>query len=937
MACVSEVEVLGFVRGTLERAQRSTIETHLDSCEECLELVTLAGKTSLAATVPPAPSEDDVPPMTIDRYAIEAPLGHGAMGTVYAARDTRLGRRVAIKLVHPRLAGDERSQVGLLREAQALARIAQPNVLTVHDVGVVDNAVFLAAELVEGDTLEAWLRAPRRWRAIASVFLQAARGLDAAHVAGLVHRDFKPSNVLIGHDGRVRVFDFGLARFSDAGGRAEIAGTPLYMSPEQLRGEVADARSDQYAFCVALHEALYGYNPARADRRVSAALDRPPRWLRELVRRGLARDPASRFPAVRDVIRGLERGLARRSRALLAGTAAVAVTAAATLAIVAYERGKDEPLAACPLPENETWNDAQKVQLATVFAQTGAPYAAATLVRVRGELDRFATRLASQTRDACIAQHTVADAELDARRTTCLEQQRLAFDGIVAQFLAADRTLVERAHSLLGALPDVESCAHARGPAWPQDPGARARFQIHFRELVAVRSIAEAGKFDEAERRAAQIAADAKTLGFRQAEGDAAYLQGHIAGMKGRVEEAVKLVEAALWIGEETRYDELVVTAANELVYLLAIQQRKPEEARPFVKLARSAAERMGTPSAQARTARSIGNIELTTGHFTAAEEALHRAVRLNVEGDPILTAFLMMDLANLASQRGRAIESEVLIRYAISIYRRELGELHPRHAQLLNNLANTLMDLRRHDEAAVLYDQAIAIYEKALGPDNPQLGTLYSNANGVHIARSDVPRAREMVTRGVKILENGGPRPHYASALYNLAQVERIEGHDREAERLFERTLAVRLESLGEHHHLVIESLLAIASMKLARGDHANARALCKRAAATMARSDVGNQAWQASIDTCFGELELAEGRPERARTLLEGALARHDAAHDVARRAYTQFVLARALPPRERPRALELARAARAAFVPEGALFKPEIDAIDRWLQRS
>jgi eukaryotic-like serine/threonine-protein kinase len=934
MECVSEGDVLGFVRGTLDVAHRSTIEAHLDRCAECLELVTLAGKTSLVVAEPAAaPTRDAL--RAIERYEIGEQIGHGAMGTVYAARDTRLGRRVAIKLVHPRLAGDERSQIGLLREAQALARIAQPNVLTVYDVGVVDNAVFLAAELVEGGTLEAWLRRPRGCRAIAMVFVQAARGLDAAHSAGLVHRDFKPSNVLIGHDGRVRVFDFGLARFTETLVAGELAGTPLYMSPEQRRGDVADARSDQYAFCVALHEAIHGHHPILADRQIARGDAAAPRWLRDVIARGLQVDPVRRFPAMRDVIACLERGLARRSRVLIAGSAIIAVAIAGGVARVAYTHGTEAPDAACPRVLPDTWAAARKDQLAAVFAQTKLPYAAQAAARVTGELDAFAARWGAAQQDACLARR--ADRELHARRKTCLEQQRFVFDAIVERFLEADTKLVDRAHVLLAALPDVDACARPTGPAWPGDPASAAQFAAHFREVARVASLAEAGKLEDAETRARTLADAAKQLRFRRAEADALYLRGHVAGMKGRFEEAVKDVDAALWIGGEIRYDELVVMATNELIYLVATRQKRPADARQFVKLARSAAERMATISARARTAHSIGNLELMAGHFDLAQQELERAVALNTGGDPLLTAAVMMDLSNLASQRGRAVAAEVLLRYAISVYRRELGELHPRHAQMLNNLGNTLLDLRRPDEAAAAFDQAIAIFERTLGPEHPDVGQLLGNAVGVQIVRGDLVRARAMLERAVAILEKTGAPPVFATTVFNLAQLNRIEGKDQEAERLFLRALGLRATALGEHHPQVTEALLAAAGMALARRDLAATRTFCDRAARSIAGSDVNNQAWQGSIETCLGELELVAKRPARAVPLLEAALARHEAAHDLGRRAYTAFALARALPRRDRPRAIELAQSARAAFAPEGATFKPEVDAIDRWLANS
>ncbi|MBC7973649.1 MAG: protein kinase, partial [Myxococcales bacterium] len=272
MACVTEAQVLGLLRNTLSPDQRTAVEQHLDRCPECLELVTLASQTSLV-TGHLALGTGELPRATADatvlaagtkvgRYEIVEPLGRGGMGMVYVARDDKLDRRVAIKLVNPSFAHHAHSQLGLLREAQAMARITQPNVLTVYDMGMFDDAVFLAAELVDGDTLDVWLAQPRRWRQIVEVFVQAARGLEAAHAAGLVHRDFKCQNIMLtgGGDppGKVVVTDFGLAigHEQDREHRGG-AGSPAYMAPEQVgsHGALSPA-TDVYALGVVLFEML---------------------------------------------------------------------------------------------------------------------------------------------------------------------------------------------------------------------------------------------------------------------------------------------------------------------------------------------------------------------------------------------------------------------------------------------------------------------------------------------------------------------------------------------------------------------------------------------------------------------------------------------------------------------------------------------------------
>jgi serine/threonine protein kinase/tetratricopeptide (TPR) repeat protein len=317
----------------------------------------------------------------VGRYLVERVLGSGGMGLVYAAFDPELGRKVAIKLVRPLASGRMDASEGrarLLREAQALAQLTHPNVVAIHDVGTFGDQVFLAMEYVEGWTLTDWLSTERRgWREIVSMFAQAGKGLAAAHAKNIIHRDFKADNVWVGEDGRARVLDFGLARATrDAGERQQsrdvaareddhrsprvsmldatvtlpgaFLGTPPYMAPEQLRGELGDARTDQFSFCVALYLALYGELPF-AGETVTSLLEemegrkikeppksrRVPFWLRRVLLRGLSLNAADRY----DSIDSLLEELTPRARAM---RPYFFVPAALAIAVIALVLGRVE-------------------------------------------------------------------------------------------------------------------------------------------------------------------------------------------------------------------------------------------------------------------------------------------------------------------------------------------------------------------------------------------------------------------------------------------------------------------------------------------------------------------------------------------------------------------------------------------------------------------
>jgi WD40 repeat protein/predicted Ser/Thr protein kinase len=304
----------------------------------------------------PEPSITDGEPTRIGRFVVLKRIGEGGMGMVYAAFDNALDRKVAVKLLHPRGAsGGDDARNRLIREAQALARLSHPSIIHVYEVDTWQDQVYVAMEFVDGGTLSQWQRQEgRAWRDVLEAYVAAARGLAAAHAAGIVHRDFKAANVLVRRDGAVRVVDFGLARQEleashDGGGSSRppeletstpslslvtgegssnspltrtgvIMGTPAYMAPEQHLGQRADARSDQFSYCVSLYEALYGFRPfvgehlAALRRNVLAGrMEQPPRYtdipprIFRVLQRGLQVDPLDRYASMEALLDDLAR------------------------------------------------------------------------------------------------------------------------------------------------------------------------------------------------------------------------------------------------------------------------------------------------------------------------------------------------------------------------------------------------------------------------------------------------------------------------------------------------------------------------------------------------------------------------------------------------------------------------------------------------------
>jgi len=340
VTCPSDNEVAAFVAGALHGAEAHAVDVHIDACDLCRALVSEALRD--------AGSDRSEQLGHLGRYEVLELLGRGGMGVVYRAYDPDLHRHVAIKVFKERAGAelDVRGRERQLREARALARVAHPNVVAVHDVGTVDGAMFMAMELVAGESFDRWRRdAPRSVEQLVEVTRQAGAGLAAAHAAGLVHGDVKPTNLLVTPEERVVVVDFGLSMPPDV---AASGGTPGYMAPEQERRGMLDPRTDQYGLCVTLVEALFGDRSLREPGKQAANGEPVPPHVLAVIRRGLARDPAARFANMAELVVALAPpARARRRLALAMGVPAGAVAIAA----IAWAAGASSSTSSPPPPQ----------------------------------------------------------------------------------------------------------------------------------------------------------------------------------------------------------------------------------------------------------------------------------------------------------------------------------------------------------------------------------------------------------------------------------------------------------------------------------------------------------------------------------------------------------------------------------------------------------
>jgi len=694
VTCPEPAQLERLFQGALGAEERASLEQHLDRCEDCARTVSALAQLFASASWGVA-STDSSESSTGEpnesthgqgRYQLLRRLGAGAMGVVFEAHDTQLERRVAIKLLHPASStAREQTQDRLLHEARAMARLAHPHVVAVYDVGRLDEQVFLAMELVEGPTLRRWLAAEPRSRAeLLAVFVGAGRGLAAAHAEGLVHRDFKPDNVLIGRDGRARVTDFGLAFASpetpgDASsvvdltcttttrlnstqaqasqateGSAWIVGTPAYMAPEQWRGGPVDARSDQFSFCVALHEALLGRRPFAGDRVDTLATNviygrrEPmprgvPGWLRAALDRGLANDPDQRHRNMDVLLDQLERDRGARRRVAIV-VAALALGGLGSAAIFSSLDREAEP------------------EGSKVVAGSEEPTEADAGATCLTELERAGGRWSSKRRDASIAQLGEATGEGEARaraivgrldawvegwtsaaasrcegralaRDRCLDQAATSLDALVGAALDAKPfELSNSAAAIAWSLPRIEDCVAGlvRPPEAPSE-AERVEVDALDRELANVEALVILERVQPAHEAADAALVRAEQIAYAPTLARARLARARVALLEGLPAQALPWFEAAAAAAGGGVHEAVERDAAlASMTQAGARWLDRPASARWRRIVVALIGREGGSPREQARLAGRLalaeGWVSLAEGEYVHAREQLAEA-----------------------------------------------------------------------------------------------------------------------------------------------------------------------------------------------------------------------------------------------------------------------------------------------------------------------
>ncbi len=825
---------------------------------------------------------DSEVPVSLGKYAIEERIGAGAAGVVYAAKDPQLDRRVALKL----LLSDNRDDVAIermMREARAMAKLSHANVVTVYEAGHADGQHFIAMELVDAPNLRTWLAdTTPSSQQIIEVFVDAGRGLAAAHTAGLVHRDFKPENVMVGD--AVRVADFGLAS-SVSATELELAsappsdtedwlptsltvtgavvGTPAYMAPEQFRGEDISAATDQFAYCVALFEALAGARPftgnslaeladsvADGDANMSQLPRDVPATVVRALERGLNPAPEQRHPSM-DELLGALTPTASRPWWLLGPLAIIGI---GVVAAMLWRGGSDSPSRVCQGSEarfDQVWSAPAIAKVTKAFTATGLPYAADTLRRVNTAMTAYRTNWTTMRRTTCedTQVHKTQSPELMDLRMACLDRSLNAAADAVQLFSRADKTIVGRAVALLESVPRASRCADAaalkRGlqaqvPASAVDRVASIRKQIAGAQLRRA-----AGKYADAKKLAVAAVRDAESTGYKPALVEALVEMGLVLAELAETAPAQKSLQRAIDLGGPTKQTSEVATASVALVRVVGGSRAKHAEA---LALARAATITLGVaganPHLRARLHRNESRVLYQMGKYADALASANKA------------------LAALSPRRQRDKRAR---------------------ADAVHMTAVALHALRRYDEALTRAKDVVKLRNQVLGEAHPESARALGLVGATLLAKRQFKQAQALLGRGAKAIRAslGDQHPAYAGVLTNLGNVYLELENFAAARDTFRKTLALYTKLRGPKHPIVAVSLINLGSAQYGLKQLSAAQSTYEQARAKVQQSLGVKHPYYGVILFNLGQIATDQKRFDAAAKLYAQVMALRKAAY--------------------------------------------------------
>ncbi len=865
----------------------------------------------------------------IGRFTVLECLGEGGMGIVYAAYDEQLDRKVAVKVLRGEtMRRDPQARDRMLREAQAMARVSHPNIVTVHDVDKHHGEIFIAMEFVRGQNLGAWLNAaPRTWREVVAALIQAGRGLAAAHAAGLIHRDFKPANVLVGSDGVIKVLDFGLARAvdspvepaaplrmsistsldADLTRTGAVLGTPAYMAPEQHLGEPATEKSDQFSFCVSLYEALYGQPPFDGTSLLALTYavtqgrvrDPPPgsavpAAVLQIVMRGLSVDPSKRFASMPALLAALERTLERRKIPWFVGVGVAAMIGVAGFTAASLRPGED----ACAAAAGELvglWDAGTAEAVHGGLLATGVPFAEDTWTRVRPRLDAYAQALSSMRVDACRAhEEGRSSMRLFDMRTACLDQRRTSLATFVTILKQADVEVVGNAAAAAAAPPA------ARGPGAPPGPPRRAApppgagAAAPVADVRAVLAEAQAHESAGQATRGLELveALDLAGLDYKPALAEVALRRGSLLSEVGRHPEADAELTRGLGPALASGHDIVAATIATRRDFVRAARLQHAREVLAEAPAVAGLVERIERyeqgMALRGDHLNNLGIAHAMLGHQQDAERHFAESIDVRTAAlgaDDPQVVYALGNLGLTLLQGDDFAEATRRLRSAFLAAESSLGPKHPHVALLAINLGTGHLALGQVRDAAADFQRALALQTELLGADAPDLQYVLLALGDLGLEQRQCGEAAESYQRALRLLgqdvETGDPSA--LPAIIGLARAATCAGDFATALPHFDRALALAEKTLGADELRLAGFVDYRGDMHLKSGDTALALADYQRALAIRQRqlpagaADLGESYRRiGGVHRRLRQVQEAAAALQRAQQLQEtGALA--------------------------------------------------------------
>jgi tetratricopeptide (TPR) repeat protein len=967
VSCPSD-ELLGaLVERTLDARDADEVAAHLDRCGACRAIVVAAVRAAgpgprLPFRMPRATAQL-APGTTFGRYQLRALIGTGGMGQVYEAYDGELDRAIALKILRPEIASAAASLAERLRrESRLMAKVSHAAVITVYDAGREGDAVFVAMELVRGETLGAYIARTRpAWRDTLALFARAGEGLAAAHAAGIVHRDFKPDNVLVELDDQRRakrlvVTDFGIARSGAAPrdsapelvarGLEDIRltatgvaiGTPAYMPPEQLEGRVVDARADVFAFAVTLWEALFGERPfagATIDQ-IRTAMTHSPKPPRRVVparivrvlERGLAIDPDVRWPDVRAMLDALS-ARPRRGRTVALAAALVGAIALAAVAADAPARVRTPPPDACELALADvarTYDPVREAMVGAVLAPdpTVQRLALARISAIRGSL-AFAHAVTCR-----------AEPPASAATTACLGARRVELVGYIADVIADGPSFAQQ---LARSLVDPSRCLEAPPGLTiayvPEDPALRRRVTALREREFAVEAERDRGDFTRALADAPGIVEDSKDL-WPPAQAEALYLLGTVQSFGGNSAVSQDTLRQAAAFAESVHDD--YVAAASWLMLGLATttDEGSTERGLEYLTYARAAIERLGHPDdLEVELLYAQGTSLVNANKYADAEAMLRRALAIAESTQHDMRSRVIQGLGYLYEDEGRYEDAIVEFRRALAIPPKLVGGEVNAQIAFRERLAGDLSSAGHDDEAIGVARDGVALADRSLGKDN--------------LDRWLAHAALAQTLDGAGQLDEALREAHESSVGVRAILGDR---HERTGEVL--AVEGVILDELDRYREAATTLDRACDIIDFGAGDSSSEAATCWLEQAS-AHSDLGdNTLALALVDKAlpilrraFGELHPTVANAFLAHGMIASTLGHHDDAirdferaaadfgkldADIGHLASAETALAKELWPRDHARARQLMQ--QALDRKTGATWKAARDEAAEWL---